>query len=234
MTLIKNKCLAKIAVIAFVSCVTSTSVVKAQEGPELTVRMLDRLTVLEEQVRNQSGELEEARHEISQLKNTVEALNADISLRMQDQADAGLTTPAEAPVPLGAATGIGGSPNPKNAYEQARSLLEQGEYAAAERAFANFVAANPQDAQAGAAQYWLGVTYFVRGQHDKATAAFAKGYKQYPKSEKAADNLLKLSKSLAALSRTSDACTTLDQLSSEHPKAHVQEVASERKKLNCS
>lgn len=92
---------------------------------------------------------------------------------------------------------------------------------------------HPKDKQAGAAQYWLGVTYFVRGAHEKAVAAFAKGYKNYPKSPKAADNLLKLAKSLAALDRKADACTTLDQLISEHPKSFVKEVGSERKKLNC-
>ena len=50
-------------------------------------------------------------------------------------------------------------------YESARALLEQGNYDLAEKAFGNFVGTHPKDELAGAAQYWLGVTYFVRDQH---------------------------------------------------------------------
>lgn len=147
----------------------------------------------------------------------------------------------EAPVPVPSrgehveaeAALSGKAATPNDQYEKARSLLEQGDYTAAEHAFASFLKANPKDKQASAAQYWLGVTFFVRGDHEKAASEFAKGYKAYPKSKKAPETLLKLAKSLENLNRKADACATLDQLTSQFPKAHVKEVSSQRKSLKC-
>lgn len=202
----------------------------AQENAELLVELINRMGALEAENRELRGQFEEARHEISMLSQRMDTLSADVDYRLNTPSDKETVPPpaleGEAIAPKAAFT-------PIETYEKARALLEQGDYEGAEQAFAAFVVAHPKDKNAGAAQYWLGVTYFVRGQHEKAVAAFAKGYKTYPKSSKAADNLLKLAKSLAALDRKTDACTTLDQLSSEHPKAHVKEVAKERKTLGC-
>ncbi|KAB2834463.1 MAG: tol-pal system protein YbgF, partial [Caedimonadaceae bacterium] len=126
-----------------------------------------------------------------------------------------------------------GPSSSKDAYEKARNLLEQGDYKAAEHAFSSFVISYPKDEQVGAAQYCYGVTFFARGDYEKAATAFAKGYKNYPKSPKAPDMLLKLAKSLGELDRNADACTALEQLSSEYPKAHKSEVTTEKKKRKC-
>lgn len=208
-----------------------------QENMPIVVELMNRVKALEEDNRNLRGQLEEAQHTLTQLNQKVEVLNSDIDYRFSHQQGGEMPPPknlvnhGNAPATHPPQHGVSG--NATEAYERARSFLEQGDYDAAEQAFAAFVASHPKDPEAGAAQYWLGVTYFVRGQHDKAAASFAKGYKNYPKSSKAADNLLKLAKSLAALDRVADACTTLNQLSSEHPKAHAQEVAKEKKSLNC-
>src|SRR3546814_19535879 len=44
--------------------------------------------------------------------------------------------------------------------------------------------------------YWLGETYYVRQRYQDAAVAFLEGYQKYPKSPKAADNLLKLGMAL--------------------------------------
>ncbi|WP_331255345.1 tol-pal system protein YbgF [Candidatus Bealeia paramacronuclearis] len=119
------------------------------------------------------------------------------------------------------------------AYEKARELLEKGDYEAAEKAFASFVKDHPKDELAGKAQYWLGVTHYVRGSYESAAAAFAKGYKTYGKSEKAPDMLFKLAKSLEAMDRKSDACKALAQLQSSHPKSHKSESTKLIKALSC-
>ncbi len=128
---------------------------------------------------------------------------------------------------------FGATSAPNDKYVKARAFLEQGDYIAAEHAFSSFLKAHPKDDNAGAAQYWLGVTFFVRGDHEKAAGEFARGYKNYPKSKKAPDTLLKLAKSLHSLNRKNDACSALDQLGSQFPKAYVKEVASQRKKWKC-
>ncbi len=232
----------KIAALVFTASLFTSSMLIAQESPAQMLDVLNRMGALEDDNRELRGQLEEAHHELTQLTKRMETLSADVDYRLNNpESGAGSATPP-LPLPLGgehlshqgsAATMHGATSSASEEYEKARTLLEQGEYEAAEHAFSAFVRAHPKDEHAGAAQYWLGVTYFVRGQHEKAASAFATGYKTYPKSSKAADNLLKLAKSLSALDRKADACTTLDQLSAEHPKSHAKEVSSERKKLGC-
>jgi tol-pal system protein YbgF len=231
----------KMAAVLFTSLLLTTSL-HAQENPALVVDLINRVGAVEAENRELRGQLEEARHELTSLTRQMETLSADVDYRLNNpesgahappsNSSASLTSSSSTPPSLGKeASSSSGTAAAE--YERARSLLEQGDYAAAEHAFSAFLATYGTDELAGAAQYWLGVTFFVRGDHEKAASTFAKGYKTYPKSSKAPDNLLKLSKSLAALDRKADACTALEQLTSEHPKSHVTEVASERKKLEC-
>lgn len=225
------------AVFVFIVSLFMHSPLYAQEDAPAVVELLTRVGSIEDENRELRGQLEEIRHEFSQLSKRVETLSADIDYRFNNPESGASVAPLPATATTlptkGEVTPPGTPLTVADEYEKARTLLAQGDYEAAEHAFSAFMGAHPKDELAGAAQYWLGVTYFVRGQHEKAAAAFAKGYKNYPKSSKAADNLLKLSKSLTALDRKADACTTLDQLSSEHPKSHVKEVANEKKKLEC-
>lgn len=233
---IRKKLLLSASLISVLLKVPSSLSAQEVESMDPLTQLMSRVSAIEAENRELRGKLEETKHELSTLNKQMETLNADVEYRLNN-ADAGDAMPLPLPPSQAAMEDDNqASLSPSNVdqeYEKARSFLEQGEYEAAERAFAAFVGSHPKDKQAGAAQYWLGVTYFVRGAHEKAVAAFAKGYKNYPKSPKAADNLLKLAKSLAALDRKADACTTLDQLISEHPKSFVKEVGSERKKLNC-
>ncbi len=225
----------KLVSLLFTLTLLTSHSLHAQENPQLLLDLVTRVGAIEAENRELRGQLEEAHHEITQLTQKMDTLSADVDYRLNNP-ESGTSLPQTSLVPPASDGESAVSKAPSTAaeeYEKARTLLEQGDYAAAEHAFAAFVAAHGKDDLAGAAQYWLGVTFFVRGEHEKAVSAFAKGYKSYPKSSKAADNLLKLAKSLAALDRTADACTALSQLSSEHPKAHVSEVSRERKKWGC-
>ena len=126
--------------------------------------------------------------------------------------------------------------SPEERYNYARSFLMRRDFAGAEQALREFVETYPDDDLAGAAQYWLGETYYVRSDFGAAARSFADGFQRYPKSSKAPDNLLKLGMSLAALDRTEDACITLDKLASEYPKSPAsikQRAQSERTRLKC-
>lgn len=123
--------------------------------------------------------------------------------------------------------------NPKEAFAQAKASLEQGSYKEASQQFAQIVDKNPDDKLAPQASYWMGVSYLLQGDYNTAASTFAKGYKAYPESEKAPDTLLKLAKSLAALGRTDNACTTLEQLGSVFPAKLTSQRKQEMKKLKC-
>lgn len=125
----------------------------------------------------------------------------------------------------------------KQRYDFARSLLRQGKYDSAERAFAEFVETYPEDALAGNAQYWLGESFYARKDYERAASAFLAGYQNYHESPKAPDNLLKLGITLNALGQKEEACAALGQLNDEFPNASTaikQRVTNERRRAGCS
>jgi tol-pal system protein YbgF len=149
------------------------------------------------------------------------------------------------PEPENAATGgairppsSGGLPagSASEQYNFAFGLLKQADYPAAETALKSFIRQHPNDGLAGSAQYWLGETYFARGNYAEAAIAFAEGYKRYPKGTKAADDLLKLGMSLARVDQKQNACTALAQLDRDFPNPGntIKERAKdEKKRLGC-
>ena len=121
-------------------------------------------------------------------------------------------------------------------YQQGYGALLQKDYAGAEIAFSQLVNAYPNDALAANAQYWLGESYYVRGQYKNAADAFLKGYKKYKSGDKAPDTLLKLGMALAELGQKDAACSTLDELKTKYPTApeHIGEEAKAwRTKAGC-
>lgn len=148
---------------------------------------------------------------------------------------------ARAPTPPAAAASAKAklpAGTPQERYNYAYKLLVQSDYVDAEAAFREFLTAHPKDALAGNAQYWLGETYYVRGQYEPASQAFLQGYTGYKGNAKgkAPDSLLKLGMSLAALKKNPEACAALGQLNKDFPDAlpHVKDAAQrERSKLGC-
>jgi tol-pal system protein YbgF len=143
----------------------------------------------------------------------------------QSQMEAAQSSQTAPPAPAPATTQTASTPyelpgaTPQEQYEYAFGLLRTANYPEAEKAFSAFVQKNPTDVLAGNAQYWLGETYYVRGDYQKAAVAFAEGFQRYPNSGKAADNLLKLGMSLGEMGKKQDACTALTQLLSKYPGA---------------
>ncbi len=128
------------------------------------------------------------------------------------------------------------SASPSSQYNAAFGLLRRADYPAAEDALRNFIQQYPTNPLAGNAQYWLGESFYVRGKYADAAAAFAEGYKRYPRGPKAADGLLKLGMSLARADQKHNACIALMQLDHEfpHPGSAIKDrSAQEKKRLGC-
>ncbi len=145
------------------------------------------------------------------------------------------TTPQQATPGAGDASGLPPG-TAKERYNYARGFLLRRDFAGAEKSLRAFVKTYPDDVLAGNAQYWLGETFYVRGDFGTAARAFATGFQRYPNSSKAPDNLLKLGMSLAALERTEDACIILKKLSKEYPKAPtniMKRAETKRIRLKC-
>ena len=126
--------------------------------------------------------------------------------------------------------------NPKEQYNFATSLLKQGDYTTAERALREFVMDNPEHNLAGNAQYWYAETFRIRQLYTDAATAYLEGYQKYPKSEKAAINLLKLGVSLVQIGEKDQGCLMIKGVKKEYPKAKqsvLQKAKYEEKKFDC-
>jgi tol-pal system protein YbgF len=149
-------------------------------------------------------------------------------------------TAAARPAAAAAATSGGPGTLPtgsaQDQYNYAFGLLRQADYPGAEEALRSFVQRYPNDPLAGNAEYWLGETYYVRKDYNNAAATFAEGYRKYPQSGKAADNLLKLGMSLGNVGQKKEACLTFSQLAHDFPKASgniTERVNQEKQRLGC-
>jgi tol-pal system protein YbgF len=166
---------------------------------------------------------------------------SDLSTFQQQQQAA---PPAAAPASPGAQQsaaapgGVAALPGgtPQEQYDYAFGLLRQANYAGAEQAFSAFLAEHSAHALAGNAKYWLGETYYVRGNYQQAAVTFAEGFEAYPDNSKAPDNLLKLGMSLASLGSTQDACGTFDVLLDRYgdaPATILSRAQREAQRLGC-
>jgi tol-pal system protein YbgF len=124
----------------------------------------------------------------------------------------------------------------KQQYDYAFDFLKRNDYGRGEAALRQFLQKNPKDPLAGNAQYWLGETFYVRGNYQQAAVEFMSGYQTYPKGGKGPDNLLKLGLSLEKLNQNDGACTAFGRITKDYTDASDQvkaQVKTERTKLKC-
>jgi len=126
--------------------------------------------------------------------------------------------------------------SPEKQYEFATSFLKIGDYNMAERAFREFVLTNSDHSLAGNAQYWYAETFRIRQLFTDAASAYLEGYQNYPKSEKAPINLLKLGVSLVQIGEKDQGCLMITGVKKQYPKAKqsvIQKANYESKKFDC-
>ena len=211
----------------------------------------DRLNQLQQAITLLTGQVEQLQYRNQQLQQQMEKMQADYDFRLEQIEKGRLggtprssATPAApatptSPPPQAMARPPAGAPSPAGAdqlYHDAFKMLQDGDYAGAEKGFKTFVQRNPQHVLAGNAQYWLGETYYARRDYQNAMAAFAEGFKVYKASPKGPDNLLKLGITLAALGRKSDACSVFARFNQDYPRAtdlQKRRVDQERQKNGC-
>ena len=126
--------------------------------------------------------------------------------------------------------------NPGEMYRIAYDHVLAGEYEQAESGFRQHVEQFPADAQTADARYWLGESLAAQGKHREAAEILLDAQRDFPKSKKAPDMLLKLGMSLAALDNKDVACATYNQVLKKYPKAGaalLQRVGEEQSKAGC-
>lgn len=222
-----------------------------------------RFQQMEQEIRRLTGQIEEQNFEIRQLKDALQKMRADIdALRLgmgsaptpEQGSLGGDLPPVSPPVAVNDDKALptntlgtlvrpqdGGADKPSadeapRYYDYAYSFITNRDFDKAEQAFSKFITDFPDHDLVANAKYWYGETFYVRGSYEQAARLFAEGYKMYPKSQKAPDNLLKLGMALIGMGKTGDACIALKQLKSEYSDASVpilKRADTEMSRIDC-
>lgn len=204
--------------------------VSNEQADELLNKIMAQETALSELTQK----VEQLTHELSQTKEQLSKINADVDVRF-NLLEQKKTSDDNKKTEDGK-TSDTPKKTPKEQYDDAYKMLREGNHIAAEKAFLKFIEDNPKDDLAGNANYWLGETYYARGQYEQAAPIFAEGFTTYKNNSKAADNLLKLGLTMSNLGKKEQACEAFTALPDEFPKASATTLTrakDEAKKLAC-
>ena len=103
--------------------------------------------------------------------------------------------------------------------QRGKRLLSEGDYAGAQTSLKQYLQFNPDAADYGEMNYYLGESYYVRGGYADAADAYITSMKRDPRGVKAPDAMVRLAGALRQLGKTSDACATLASLPRQYPEA---------------
>lgn len=118
--------------------------------------------------------------------------------------------------------------NEQRAYDAAFGLFKDGDYKNASTALSAFVVNYPQSAYAGAAQYWLGNSFYA--QRDcKSTISTLQGMvKAFPDHPKSPDAMLNISACQLELKDKPGSKKTLEALIAQYPDTEAAKTAKSR------
>lgn len=151
--------------------------------------------------------------------------------------DLGGPRPAAPGVPDAGGTQVAAAPpmSLKEEYEQAASLLKQGQYDGAQKGFEGFIAKHGRSRYAPDAVFGLGESFFQRGRHREAAEQFLKISTNYANSARGPEAMLRLGQSLNALGAKEQACASFAEIGRKYPGASntIRAADRESKKISC-
>jgi tol-pal system protein YbgF len=207
------------------------------------IDMLNRIEQLQQDLQQLRGQIEVQTYTLEEMQRRQREQYMDIDRRLQQlesgQAPAAPDTTGAAPAPPPvtaappAASGVvpvtSADPAQERAeYDTALAILRDGRYSDAALAFQQFIAAYPTGSYADNAHYWLGETYYVTRDFDKAQATFNKLVNDYPLSSKVADSRLKLGYIYYEKQDWKAARTELETVTASWPASTAARLASDR------
>jgi tol-pal system protein YbgF len=231
----KIKTLGLISVLLLISAATCTLASERQpiEGKQIkfasSEEEINRVDSLEKEVQNLLSRIEVLEHTISKLEQQLNSINpiaGETVLPLpkyagEPKSNDIFDVPGTAKTADVSETEIA---KDKEFYDLALASLKDNKLAEAEGKFALFIKNYPNSSLQSNAYFWYGETFFRRNMFDKAAINYLKGYKQFPKSTKAADSLLKLALSLGGLNKKGEACSILSKLEAEFPSRPVASI----------
>lgn len=194
----------------------------------------DKISLMERQIQSLLARIESLEHAVAKLGG------AAAEGSMKPQQNAGVSS-------IGSAAAVASTTNvsqpalqdgddEKQDYDAGLIALKNNDYEVAETKFAKFIEKYPKSSRLSNAYFWYGESFFRRSSFEKAAVNYLKGYKQFPKSDKASDSLLKLALSLGSMKKKREACAMLDKLDNEFKNRSaiaIKRAKDARNKYGC-
>ena len=206
-----------------------------------SVRIINRLEGMDEELRVIRGDMEKALHDSGQQA----ALNTDLSSAMEETrtaleelakrlnrletftgyepSDANPTSPVSKNVEPS------DKPTAQKLYKTAKRAFDAGKMDAAKNGFSAVVEKFPSSSSADNAQFWIGEIYYREKWYQKAILEYQKVIENYPNGNKVPAAYLKQGLAFEALGETENAHLILGELIRKHPG--TSEAAIAQKKL---
>jgi tol-pal system protein YbgF len=207
------------------------------QGPAAIAQLQTQFDKQQEEIRQLRGQIEELTFQLKKLQQHGERAAVDASIAKPPIAP---TKTPEDKQPVEKSSMLAGQPtnssgsrvpnntNSANDYNEARTLLEQRNFAEAEVALTQFIKKYPKDPMLVNAYYWLAETHYIRSDYAQAALKFGEAYQAYldnknsPYKEQALSKgpeiMFKLASSLYNINKVKDAKVTLEELQEEFPK----------------
>jgi len=199
-------------------------VVKVENQTDALVSLSADVEGLKVQLRQQTGQLEELRHQLQTVSTETRAVAADNDTRLKALEDRVKTWEAktvdsassgETKAQLKPAAKL----SDKDAYENARELFKQKDFSGCASAFAQFLQTYPDSGLVDNALFWEGACQYSDAHLGDAITVLTKLLRDYPESRKVPDGLLVIARAEIDLKRPKEAKDTLKRLIRDYPDA---------------
>lgn len=207
---------------------------------EETEQSEDRINLLTKEVQNLTGRVEMLEHIVSKISsNTEMPQDHQVHKAKQDDKHSGnlSVSVGNENISEPSVANESEADSEKKQYDRALIALKENNHNEAEERFAAFISKHPKSPMLSNAYFWYGEVFFRRGEFEQAALQYLKCYKQFPKSVKAPDSLLKLALSLGEMKKVKEACAMLTKLSKEfkdRPAGSIKRAKDAANKFGCS
>lgn len=208
---------------------------------DLVARLLDRVNVLEEEVRRLRGRTDVLENQNTRLREDLEKLQGDMEFRFSQQGAPAAAPPAAAPArpsaPAPAAAEPAARPprTPERALQEGQTALARRDFQTAEAAAREVIASRAAPQQVSA-QLLLADALSGRRDHANAAIAYNEAYVRARTGPRAPEALIGLANSFTALNSRREACDTLNDLRSQFPNLRPplsEQAAAARQRAGC-
>ena len=189
-------------------------------GSGLQSQLLDRVQVLEDQVRRLRGQLDEQANTSRRAQEALSKQIDDLSFKLGNApSSAGASAPTSRPAapPTEASAPPAAKRTPELALQEGNAALARRDYPVAEAAAREVLSAR-NAARSGDANFLLAQSQMGQRNYAGAAVAYDDAYQRSRTGSRAPDALLGLANALTGLNDRNAACATLDKLRREFSK----------------